>query len=294
MACTYSVDDLTLSGDAHYGPKMANQPFIDYAWTSHGFNNAYWQGGWGFSDPGNVRKPVARVLNAMWLLSYSAEDYRNDSYSAPMLNWAPRYVREQLKSYDDLRAQCGTSPIARTSGCQWARKFDSWECTQDHEERVRECSSWFFLFAWLCYVWSWIVRVVCTAWGWVARLGCTLYYGTVGGGQNLTLFLSYFYSFDGTGNADVVTRAGTLVHESRHIGNKPHDGDFPAGSIYGSGSGADSSWDYHGAWKYHALYLWWFYARGTRTTLLMRNAAKQKANDILTNSFSTPTGLVVL
>ena len=33
-----------------------------------------------------------------------------------MLNWAPRYVRQQFGDYDDLRASCGTSPIARTTG----------------------------------------------------------------------------------------------------------------------------------------------------------------------------------
>ena len=38
------------------------------------------------------------------MLTYSAEDYANDSYNGPMLNWARRYVREHI---DDLRSKCG-------------------------------------------------------------------------------------------------------------------------------------------------------------------------------------------
>lgn len=39
--CTYTVPDLNASGDALYGPRICNQPFIDYAWDGHGFNNDY-------------------------------------------------------------------------------------------------------------------------------------------------------------------------------------------------------------------------------------------------------------
>jgi hypothetical protein len=120
-----------------------------------------------------------------------------------------------------------------------------------------------------------------------------LWYGTVGGGQNVTLTIQFFYPAGG-GDPDVISRAGTLIHEARHIGNKPHDAQFPAGSVYGAGGdGADSTWQYEGAWMFNALYLWWFYAAGTRTSLAMRQAAKQRANVILTNAFATSPGFVV-
>lgn len=292
--CTYVVPDLDASGDNLYGPRICNQPFIDYAWQGHGFNNDYWQGGWGFNDPCNVRKPVARVLNAMWLLGYSAEDYQNEAWNAPMLNWAPRYVRQQFGGYDDLRASCGASPIARTSGCQQTRQWNQWRCTAGYNETKRACRSWFFLFAWICHLWAEVKRWVCTAWGWVSTVACVLWYGTVGGGENITLFLTFFYPLDAGGNANVVERACTLVHEARHAGAKPHDAQFPAGSIYGAGSdGADSSWGYEGAWMYNGLYAWWFYAAGTRTTLAMRQAAKNEANVVLMNSFATNPGFIV-
>ena len=43
---------------------------------------------------------------------------------------------------------------------------------------------------------------------------------------------------------------------------------------------------------FNALYLWWFYAAGTRTSLAMRQAAKQRANVILNNAFATSPGCV--
>ena len=122
MACTYTVGDLASTGDDVYGPRICNQPFIDYAWIAHGFNHGYWQDGWGFDDPCNVTKPLARTFNALWLLAYSAQNWQDEAWTSPMLNWAPRYVREQMHRYDDLRAGCGDGGAnARTSGCQWTR-----------------------------------------------------------------------------------------------------------------------------------------------------------------------------
>jgi hypothetical protein len=294
--CTYSVPDLIASGDQLYGQRICNQEFIDWAWHTHGFNGDYWQDGWGYDDVCNIRKPLARCLSAIWLLNYSAEDYNNEDWNTDALHWGPRYVREQFKHYDDLRASCGDGDAkARTSGCQQSRQWNEWRCTSGYDETQRECRSWFFLFAWICHLWAEVKRFVCTIWGWVSVAACTIWYGTFGGGQNVTLFLSFFYPLDGTGNADVISRAGTLIHEARHIGNRPHNAQFPAGSIFGAGKdGADSTWGYEGAWMYNTLYLWWFYAAGTRTNIAMRQAAKQRANLLLTNAFATSPGLTVL
>jgi hypothetical protein len=107
-------------------------------------------------------------------------------------------------------------------------------------------------------------------------------------GSHVELYLPFFYSLDAAG------RAGTLVHESRHFGGKGHDANFPSWSAFGSGrSGADSSWGYQGAWMYDALYLWWFYAAGSRTTPALRQAAKQRAQFIIDNAFATHPGIVI-
>ncbi len=76
-----------------------------------------------------------------------------------------------------------------------------------------------------------------------------------------------------------------------HIGEKPHNADFPAGSSFGSG--ADSSWGYEGAYMYHAPYLWWFYEDGTRTTIALRQSARTRANLIISNAFAEQPPFVV-
>jgi hypothetical protein len=167
---------------------FATSRFIDWAWQTHGFNGTYWQGGWGFDDVCNVRKPLARCLNAIWLLNYSAEDYNNEAWNTDALHWGGRYVREQFKQYDDLRAMCGDgSATAVTTGCQQARQWNAWRCTQGYDEVKRDCRSWFFLFAWICHLWAEKRRFVCTLWGLVSETACTLWHGTVGAGRTSRL-----------------------------------------------------------------------------------------------------------
>lgn len=73
-----------------------------------------------------------------------------------------------------------------------------------------------------------------------------------------------------------------------------HNANFPAGSVFGGGkNGADSSWSYEGAWMYGALYLWWFYAMGARTTSAMRQRARQRGNLVIDNAFATHPGFSI-
>lgn len=272
--CTYSVPDLNTSGDSLYGPRICNQPFIDWVWTTHGFNGTYWQGGWGFDDACNNTKPLCRAFNGFWLLNYSADDYNNEDWNSDILHWGRRYVREQLGAISDLRAQCGDgSAIARSinSGCAHYRDTSHNAC----EEWDKDCCDW-WPCSWVCRFFTW----VCRAWVWVTSSVCDLF---VPG--RVELYLGFFYT------KDVPGRAETLVHESRHIGGKPHDANFPRGSTFGAGkSGADSSWGYQGAWMYGALYLWWFYAAGARTTPALKQAAKQRGNVVIDNAFAVHPG----
>lgn len=293
--CTYRVPDLAASGDALYGPAICNQPFVDWAWSVHGFNYDWWQDGWGFDDVCNIRKPLARCLNAMWLLTYSADDYQNDAWNTDALHWGGRYVRTQFKFTDDLRAECGDgSRVARATGCQKWRQWNAWRCTAGYEGTARECTrSWHWLVSWICYAWAWVKRFFCTLWGWVTLAFCVVWRGTFGESPRIRLYLGFFYP--GGGIDDVVSRAGTLVHEARHVVDRPHNATFPAGSAFGAGrDGADSNWAYEGAWMFEAHYLSWFYAAGTRTSIAMRQAAKQRANFVLANAFESSPGFLVL
>jgi hypothetical protein len=104
------------------------------------------------------------------------------------------------------------------------------------------------------------------------------------GSDRTELYLGFFYT------KDVPGRAETLCHEARHY-DKPHNANFPAGSIFGAGkSGADSNWDYQGAWTFGAGYLWWFFAAGARTTSALRERARQRGNLVIDNAFATHPG----
>lgn len=107
-------------------------------------------------------------------------------------------------------------------------------------------------------------------------------------GGTVELYLGYFYS------KDVPGRAETLIHEARHQGGKPHDAQFPKGSVFGEGKdGADSTWDYQGAWTFAAAYLWWFFAAGARTTSAMRQRARQRGNLVIDNAFARHPGFSI-
>jgi hypothetical protein len=190
---------------------------------AYGFqgNKDYWDDGFGWDEPCNTNQPLARAFNGCYLLTYSAEDYQNEAWSSPILNWGRRYVRNNV---DDLRAKCG-------DGRAIARSFSG----PFVDDRVE-------------------------------------------------VYLGFFYT------QDVPGRAETLIHEARHQGGRPHNADFPPGSVFGSGEGADSSWEYEGAWMYGALYLWWFYAAGARTTSAMKERARQRGNLVIDNAFATHPG----
>jgi hypothetical protein len=214
------IPDKDVSGDNLYGPRICDQPFIDWAWPAYKFNSDYWRHGFGFEDVCNTDLPTARTLSAIWLLNYSADDYMNEEWSSSCLHWACRYVREQV---GDLRAKC-------SNGTYIAYAF----------------------------------------------------------GGHIELYLGCFYS------KSVPGRAETLVHECRHRGGKSHDANFPSWSGFGPGkSGADSTWGYEGAWMYGALYLWWFYAEGARTTPAIREAARQRAQYVIDNAFAAHPGYVI-
>jgi hypothetical protein len=222
--CSATVPNKNVTGDNLYGGRICRQDMIDYFWNTYGFagQKSYWVNGFGWHEPCNTDRPLARTFNACWLLTYSAADYQNDSWNSPILNWARRYVRNNIPR---LRARCG-------DGSAVARSFKGLFVT-----------------------------------------------------NRVELYLPFFYSYG------VPERAGILLHEARHQGGKSHNAKFPPGSVFGPGtSGADSSWSYQGAWMYEALYYWWFYAEGARTTSAMRQRARQEGNLIINNAFATHPG----
>lgn len=212
-SCTATVPDLNASGDNLYGPRVCWQAFIDWAWDAFDFDHDDWDDGFGFDQVCDNRYPLNRTLSAVYCLTYSAEDYRNESYDSNILQWGCRFARNNL---DELDARCG-------DGRYWA------------------------------YTW----------WGPFRD-------------DRTELYLGFFYS------AGVSVRAGTLVHEARHASDKEHDD-----------GNNDSSWGYNGAWRWDVCWLAWFAFAGTRTSIAMKNQARQRANNILNSRFTTPPGFNV-
>jgi len=86
-SCTATVPDLSASGDTLYGPRICWQPFVDWAWDAHDFDKGDWDQGFGYHSVCDVQRPLARTLNAIWCLNYSAEDYMDESYDRNILQW---------------------------------------------------------------------------------------------------------------------------------------------------------------------------------------------------------------
>jgi hypothetical protein len=115
--CGSTVPDKNVSGDNFYGPLICNDQLIAYFWTTYRFrelspSEGGWHGGWGYEQPCDTDLPLARTFVGLYLLTYSASDWQNDGYDKPIINYARRYVRENI---DDLYARCGDgSAIARS------------------------------------------------------------------------------------------------------------------------------------------------------------------------------------
>ena len=102
-------------------------------------------------------------------------------------------------------------------------------------------------------------------------------------GGTVELNKGFFFS------KNVPGRAETLVHSALS-----HNAKFPTGSTFGGvNSGADSNWAYNGSWMYGALYLWWYYAEGARTTSALRELARQRANVVIDGAFAEHPGYSV-
>ncbi|MFI1016484.1 hypothetical protein [Streptomyces sp. NPDC020965] len=113
--CSATAPDLDVSGDNFYAPFwQGSQPHVSYFWNTYGFagQKAYWDDGFGWDDPNNIILPLGRTFNSLWLLTYSAPNYENDSYELSILSWGRRYVRENIRV---LRAFCGDGTAVATS-----------------------------------------------------------------------------------------------------------------------------------------------------------------------------------
>lgn len=118
-SCTFNVPNLDATGDTLYGPRICSQIFIDWAWEAFDFDSGDWDDGFGWESVCDNRRPLSRTMSGNWCLTYSAQDYRNESYDLNILQWGCRFARNAI---DELHGRCGSDSIAWT---QWGPFIDS-------------------------------------------------------------------------------------------------------------------------------------------------------------------------
>lgn len=219
QTCSIPPHDNVADGSSFYASGLCNQARVDHWWSVLDMRKSDWDSGFGYNDPCNLDRPLARTFAALYLLTYSAEDYATNTgdYSGNALRWAYPYTANNTGRLQALCFKPGSNPG------DWA--------------------------------------------GWAY-------------GNRVELYIPYFYNFD------VVTRAGTLLHEARHNGGKSHNG----GSGCPRAASCDTNWAFEGSNMYEVLYLWWFAVDGTRTTSAIRNMARNRARSVHNNAFNTNPG----
>lgn len=219
QTCSIPPHDNVADGSSVYASGLCNQARVDHWWSVMDMRESDWDAGFGYYDACNLDRPLARTFAALYLLTYSAEDYATNTgdYSGNALRWAYPYTANNIGRLQALCFKPGSDPG------DWA--------------------------------------------GWAY-------------GSRVELYIPYFYNFD------VVTRAGTLLHEARHNGGKGHDG----GSGCPRAASCDTTWGYEGSNMYEVLYLWWFAVDGTRTTQAIRDMSRNRARAVHNTAFNTNPG----
>ena len=219
QTCSIPPHDNVADGSSVYATGLCNQARVDHWWGVFNMRKSDWDSGFGYNNPCSLDRPLGRTFAALYLLTYSADDYATNTgdYSGNALRWAYPYTANNTGRLQALCYKPGSTPG------QWA--------------------------------------------GWAY-------------GNRVELYIPYFYNFD------VVTRAGTLLHEARHNGGKSHNG----GSGCPRAASCDTNWDYQGSNMYEVLYLWWFAVDGTRTTSAIRSMARNRARSVQNNAFNTNPG----
>jgi hypothetical protein len=126
--CFYQPGNNNDSGDSFYIGSICEQRFIDQFWDHFDFDKGDWDDGFGFWDPCNVNKPLARTFNALYLLAYSAEDYAlsTGDFSGNALRWGYPYSATKI---DELDGRCGSGD--KNSGPRATTYWGGWIFVDD-------------------------------------------------------------------------------------------------------------------------------------------------------------------
>lgn len=113
-----SSPESVATGDVATEPFVTNTHIGNY-WSAYAMESGDWDEGWGYSDPGNVNLPLARVLNAMFVLQFSAPP---GAPSTNFLTYSHSYV---VNSIDEIQTNCSTAET-KFAYTTWGFWVDDW------------------------------------------------------------------------------------------------------------------------------------------------------------------------
>lgn len=109
--CSVPPHDNVADGSAHYASLICNQTLVDHWWYVFDMRESDWDAGFGYYDVCNMDLPLARTFAAMYLLTYSAQDYARSTgdYSGNALRWAYPYTANNAGRTSALCFKPGSS-----------------------------------------------------------------------------------------------------------------------------------------------------------------------------------------
>lgn len=112
QTCTVPAHDNVADGTSFYAASICRQDLVDFWWGVLGMRKEDWDQGFGFDDPCNVDLPLGRTFTALYLLTYSADDYAKNTgdFSGNALRWAWPYVAQNAHKLQALCFKPGSTP----------------------------------------------------------------------------------------------------------------------------------------------------------------------------------------
>ena len=98
------------------------QGWVNFFWNAYDFDKGDWDQGFGFSNACNLRRPLGRTLNGIYVLNYAdgPGGKSTSDFSGSILHWGGNY---SMREIDELDARCGTSKRATT---RWGPIIDNY------------------------------------------------------------------------------------------------------------------------------------------------------------------------
>lgn len=110
-AASLAQDDADLTGDRSLSGRTCWQTFVSWAWRAYDMETRDWDEGFGYRRVCDPNSPLARTMNAIYLLHYTwdpANPAPNDDRSGSFLAWGGAFA---VSNTSTLVGRCGTGGV---------------------------------------------------------------------------------------------------------------------------------------------------------------------------------------